>query len=51
MLIRRLSLSLLAVLALVSADGKRVLSAGRIESCMKCHQDAPNDRVFGRPAH
>jgi hypothetical protein len=34
----------------VSADGKRVLSAGRIESCMKCHLDAPHDRVFGMPS-
>jgi hypothetical protein len=32
----------------VSADGKRVNSAGRVESCMRCHKDAPHDRLFGR---
>jgi hypothetical protein len=31
----------------VSSDGKRVLSAGRVESCMNCHRDAPHDRLFG----
>lgn len=31
----------------VSADGKTVLSIGKLASCMKCHQDAPNDRIFG----
>jgi hypothetical protein len=31
----------------VSADGKTVTSAGRVESCMKCHQDAKADRLFG----
>jgi hypothetical protein len=30
-------------------DGKEVTSAGRVESCMKCHQDAPHDRLFGLP--
>jgi hypothetical protein len=34
----------------VSADGKTVTSAGRVESCMKCHQDAKHDRLFGLPA-
>jgi hypothetical protein len=29
------------------AGGKEVTSAGRVESCMKCHQDAPHDRLFG----
>jgi hypothetical protein len=33
----------------VSADGKQILASGRIESCMKCHQDAPHDRLFGLP--
>jgi hypothetical protein len=33
----------------VTADGKRVTSAGRVESCMKCHQAAPHDRLFGLP--
>jgi len=37
------------VYGVVSADGKQVLSAGRIESCMKCHVDAPHDRLFGLP--
>jgi hypothetical protein len=31
----------------VSPDGKTVTSAGRVESCMKCHQDAKHDRLFG----
>lgn len=30
----------------VSTDGK-VTSAGRVASCMSCHQDAKNDRLFG----
>ncbi|QVL30491.1 hypothetical protein KIH39_16715 [Telmatocola sphagniphila] len=33
----------------VSADGKKVNSAGRIESCMKCHVEAKGDRLFGLP--
>ena len=33
----------------VTPDGKQVTSAGRVESCMKCHQDAPHDRLFGLP--
>jgi hypothetical protein len=33
----------------VSADGKKVTAAGRLESCMKCHQKAAHDRVFGLP--
>jgi len=31
----------------VSADGKTVTAAGKVESCMKCHQDAKHDRLFG----
>src|SRR5436190_351218 len=31
----------------VTPDGKTVTSAGRVESCMKCHQDAKADRLFG----
>jgi hypothetical protein len=31
----------------VTADGKKVTGAGRIESCMGCHRDAPHDRLFG----
>ncbi len=33
----------------VTADGKKVTSAGRVESCMACHKDAPHDRLFGLP--
>src|SRR5437870_10625362 len=33
----------------VTADGKQVTSAGRVESCMACHRDAPHDRLFGLP--
>jgi hypothetical protein len=32
-----------------TADGKRVTSAGWVESCMKCRQEAPHDRLFGPP--
>jgi hypothetical protein len=31
----------------VSADGREVLSAGRVGPCMACHWDAPHDRLFG----
>lgn len=31
----------------LSADGKQVTSAGKVVSCMKCHQDAKYDRQFG----
>ena len=34
----------------VSADGQTVTAAGKVESCMKCHQDAKHDRLFGLPA-
>lgn len=34
----------------LSADGKKVTSAGRIESCMGCHENARHDRLFGMPA-
>jgi hypothetical protein len=33
----------------VTADGKKVTSAGRVESCMGCHRQAPHDRLFGLP--
>jgi hypothetical protein len=33
----------------VTADGKQVTSAGRVESCMRCHRKAPHDRLFGLP--
>jgi hypothetical protein len=31
----------------VSPDGKKVTSAGMVESCMKCHKEATSDRLFG----
>ena len=31
----------------VTADGQRATSAGLVGSCMKCHQQAPHDRLFG----
>jgi len=33
----------------VTPDGKRVTSAGRVQSCMACHTSAPRDRMFGLP--
>jgi hypothetical protein len=33
----------------VTADGKTVTSAGRVESCVNCHCKAPHDRLFGLP--
>ena len=33
----------------VTADGKTVTAAGKVESCMACHRDAPHDRLFGLP--
>lgn len=36
------------VYATISADGKTVTSAGRVESCMACHQgEGTKDRTFG----
>lgn len=37
------------VYGVVSANGTKVLSSGRIESCMDCHEQAPFDRLFGQP--
>ena len=34
----------------VTPDGKKVTSAGKVESCMKCHQEAKHDRLFGLAA-
>lgn len=31
----------------VTADGKTVTSAGRVESCMGCHISAPHGKLFG----
>jgi hypothetical protein len=33
----------------VTADGKEVTSSGSVKSCMKCHQQARHDRMFGLP--
>lgn len=35
------------VYATLTPDGKKVTAAGKIESCMKCHEKAPHDRLFG----
>lgn len=37
------------VYAVLSPDGQRVLRSGLIEDCMKCHAEAPFDRLFGLP--
>ncbi len=37
------------VYGVVSPDGKEVQAAGRIASCMGCHEKAPDDRLFGPP--
>jgi hypothetical protein len=34
------------VYATITADGQ-LTSAGRVASCMRCHQDAQHDRLFG----
>ncbi len=31
----------------LTPDGKKVTSAGKVESCMKCHVEAKNERLFG----
>jgi hypothetical protein len=33
----------------VTPDGKQVTSAGRVESCLGCHREAPHGRLFGPP--
>ncbi|MBX9693201.1 MAG: cytochrome P460 family protein, partial [Cyanobacteria bacterium] len=35
----------------VTADGKTITSAGRVESCMSCHLSAPHGRLFGLQEH
>jgi hypothetical protein len=35
------------IYAVVTPDGRRVDYAGRLESCMRCHQDAGPSRMFG----
>jgi len=32
----------------IDAEGQKVTSAGKVESCMKCHVDAKFDRLFGK---
>jgi hypothetical protein len=32
----------------LTSDGATVISAGRVQSCMGCHEAAPHDRLFGR---
>ena len=34
----------------LTPDGRQVTSAGRVESCMECHRQAPRDRLFGLPS-
>ncbi len=31
----------------ISVDRKTVSSAGRVASCMRCHDSAPHGRLFG----
>lgn len=38
------------IYATLSPDRTRITAAGRVESCMRCHVDAPHDRQFGMPA-
>jgi hypothetical protein len=33
----------------VTADATKVTSVGRVESCMRCHVQAPHGRLFGLP--
>jgi hypothetical protein len=35
------------IYATLTEDGREVTSAGKVESCMGCHNDAGDDRVFG----
>jgi hypothetical protein len=35
------------VYATVTPDGKKVTSAGMLESCIRCHSEATSDRLFG----
>lgn len=34
----------------VTADGKTVTAAGKVQSCMGCHLQAPHGRLFGVPS-
>ncbi len=35
------------VYATLTPDGKQVTAAGKLESCLKCHLEAKNERLFG----
>jgi hypothetical protein len=35
------------VYGVLSGDGARVVAAGRVEECMRCHVHAPYDRLYG----
>jgi hypothetical protein len=35
------------VYGVLSADGRRVIQEGRIDSCLRCHAGAPHGRLFG----
>lgn len=35
------------VYGVVDSDTRKVISSGRVASCMYCHKDANNDRMFG----
>lgn len=35
------------IYATLTADGRSVTAAGKLPSCMGCHQSAPHDRLFG----
>jgi hypothetical protein len=37
------------VYATLSADGKKVTASGKIASCMACHEQTKQDRMFGLP--
>jgi len=33
--------------ATMSFDGKTIYTNGRVDSCIRCHEEAPHDRLFG----
>jgi len=37
------------IYATVTPDGSKATSAGKVESCMRCHAKAKDDRLFGLP--
>jgi len=38
------------VYATATSDGRELTASGEIASCMKCHEDAPYDKLFGNDA-